>query len=225
MRGHSGRWAGRAAIALVAAALALPAQAAALPQASDSWQGAQAVHAEPPARRRPAAASPCRTSSRSPRAARPVPATGVQMASTMWWYVVGTGGDIVFSTDFSTLDSMLAVYAGTSRPPTPDQAIGCWDDNFNGGQNERIRITGTAARRALPRPAGPLRSTPQQTPCARRPADLAAVTNDQRAFPAPATAARAPTRARARAGEPTSCKAPLRRDRLVPLDGAGRTAW
>ncbi len=75
MREHSGRWARRAAIALIAAGVVLPAQASAVPQARELLAERGAAHAERPVRLRPRRRSACRASSRSPSArGAPTPA-------------------------------------------------------------------------------------------------------------------------------------------------------
>ena len=65
------------------------------------------------------------------------------MGSTMWWYVVGTGGDIVVSTVHSTVDSMLAIYAANAAPDFSTY-IGCWDDNA-GAEDRHVRLPNTVA--------------------------------------------------------------------------------
>ena len=207
MRGDRGRWARRAAIALIAAGVALPAQASAVPLPANFWQDAQQLTPSVRFVYDPAGFGVQDFEPFATGTSR-CPGTNAQMGSTMWFYVVGTGGDIIFSTEFSTVDSMLAVYRGNVTTPTPAEAINCWDDNLGSGSSERIRITGTQPGVRYLVQLGRCGSFSNGTACPSPAGQLhiSAVTNDQRAFPEPATGgARSNQGTSLEAGEPRTC--------------------
>ena len=211
MRGDSRRRTSRAAIAMIAAVLALPGTAEALPGAVDNWQDAQSLTPNIRLVTNPQGftvqggepftteTSWCGQSG-----------TDTRMGSTMWWYVTGTGGDITLSTEHSTVDSLLAIYPANGTMPSAAAALGgCWDDNV-GNRNAHVRVTNTiAGARYLVQTGrcGTFWNGAWAT-CAS-PAGLlsiSAVTNDQRAFAAPAEAgAHSNVGATVETGEPAQC--------------------